>query len=212
LRFSAGVALRHNVGHAEDRLADCRHRAERARGAAEGECMKASRIALWACVWCAALAGPAGAQGSAPTVYRCPGPPVLYTDALSAQEARDRGCRQIESAPVTVIQAAPPTPPRGNSSAPANAAVPRPPDSRINAPAQRARDTESRTILERELRLEEAQLAALRKEYNNGEPERLGNERNYQKYLDRVADMKSGIARKEADILALKRELAKLPP
>jgi len=54
-------------------------------------------------------------------------------------------------------------------------------------------------------------LAELRREYNNGEPERLGNERNYQKYLDRVADLKSSIARKEADIAAIKRELAKLP-
>lgn len=51
----------------------------------------------------------------------------------------------------------------------------------------------------------------MKREYNNGEPERLGNERNYQKYLDRVAEMKSGIARKEADIAAIKRELAKLP-
>ena len=51
----------------------------------------------------------------------------------------------------------------------------------------------------------------LRREFNNGEPERRGDERNYQRYLDRVADMRAGIARKEADIAALKRELAKLP-
>ena len=42
--------------------------------------------------------------------------------------------------------------------------------------------------------------------------QRQGNERNYQKYLDRVADLKSSIARKEADIAAIKREIAKLPP
>ena len=41
----------------------------------------------------AALAGPAQAQAA---VYRCPGPPVEYTDALTAQQARDRGCRSIE--------------------------------------------------------------------------------------------------------------------
>lgn len=52
----------------------------------------------------------------------------------------------------------------------------------------------------------------MKREYNNGEPERMGNERNYQKYLDRVADLKSGIARKEGDIAAIKRELSKLPP
>jgi hypothetical protein len=52
----------------------------------------------------------------------------------------------------------------------------------------------------------------MQKEYNNGEPERLGDERNYQKYLDRVADLKAGLARKESDIAAIKRELSKLPP
>ncbi len=48
------------------------------------------------------------------------------------------------------------------------------------------------------------------KEYNNGEPERQGNERNYQKYADRVAEMRSAITRKEEDIAAIKRELSKL--
>ena len=47
----------------------------------------------------------ARAQDAARPVYRCPGPPVLYTDTLSAQEARDRGCRTIEGAPVTIVQA-----------------------------------------------------------------------------------------------------------
>jgi hypothetical protein len=155
----------------------------------------------------AALA--AQAQTPAP-VYRCPGPPVEYTDALTAQQARDRGCRSIEGTPITIIQGRPPTP-RPASAAPTSTA-PRPPEARVDPGAQRVRDNDSRRILEGELRREEERLAELRKEYNNGEPERQGNERNYQKYLDRVADMKSGIARKEGDIAAIKRELAKLPP
>ena len=61
------------------------------------------------------------------------------------------------------------------------------------------------------MRAEETRLAALQKEYNNGEPERQGNERNYQKYLDRVNEMKAAIARKEGDIAAIRRELGKLP-
>ena len=163
-------------------------------------------------VWLgAALAPVAQAQTSvAPAiVYRCPGPPVEYTDALTSQQARDRGCRSIEGTPITIIQARPPAP-RPASAAPATAAQ-RPPEARVDPGAQRARDTDSRRILEAELRREEERLAELRKEYNNGEPERQGNERNYQKYLDRVADLKSSIARKEGDIAAIKRELAKLP-
>ena len=49
------------------------------------------------------------------------------------------------------------------------------------------------------------------KEFNNGEPERRGEERNYAKYLERVAEMRAAIQRKEADIAAIRRELAKLP-
>ncbi len=148
---------------------------------------------------------PAVAQdaGSKP-VYRCPGPPVLYTDALSAAEARERGCRTIEGAPVTVVQTR-------RVPAPAAASAARPADSRVDPAAQRARDSDARRILADELAREEARLAELRREFNNGEPERRGDERNYQRYLDRVAAMRAGITRKEADIAALKRELAKLP-
>ena len=46
------------------------------------------------------------------------------------------------------------------------------------------------------MRKDEAALAALRKDYNNGEPmERQGDERNYQKYQDRVAQMRDAIDR-----------------
>jgi len=166
-------------------------------------------------------AGGALAQGAtAGLVYRCPGPPVLYTDALSVQEARDRGCRTIEGAPVTVVQT-PQRPrlasgPAGSApaapGAPGAAPGPRPPEARVDPGAQRARDSDARRILGEELRREEERLVQLQREFNNGEPERRGDERNYQRYLDRVAEMKAGIARKESDLGALRRELAKLPP
>jgi hypothetical protein len=154
-------------------------------------------------------AGTAPAQSG--TVYRCPGPPVLYTDQLSAQEAKDKGCRLVEGTPVTVIQSRPPAPKPAADAAAASVA-PRPPESRVDPAAQRARDSDARRILEGELKREEGRLAELKREYNNGEPERRGDERNYQKYLDRVAELKAGIGRKEGDIAAIKRELAKLPP
>jgi hypothetical protein len=140
------------------------------------------------------------------TVYKCPGPPVLYTDALSGQEAKDRGCTTIEGAPVTVIQAPKPRP---AAAAPASA---RPGEGRVDPAEQRNRDSDARRILTDELKREEDRLAALQKEFNNGEPERRGDERNYQRYLDRVAEMKAALLRKEGDIAALRRELGKLPP
>jgi hypothetical protein len=154
-----------------------------------------------------ALAGTALAQDAGKPVYRCPGPPVLYTDALTPAEARERGCRGIEGAPVTVVQGRPPAKATGPAAAGSGAR----PGERVDPAAQRARDSDARRILGDELRREEERLAAMQKEYNNGEPERRGDERNFQKYQDRVAEMKAGIARKEADIAALKRELAKLP-
>ena len=58
-------------------------------------------------------------------------------------------------------------------------------------------------------REEGRQLADLQTEYNNGEPERRGDERNYQKYLDRVAD-EGGIARRPTSRRSSAN--AKLPP
>ena len=151
---------------------------------------------------------PAGA------VYRCPGPPVLYTDALSPDEARERGCRAIEGAPITVIQTSKPRTAAAGASVPVatGPAAPRAPDAKVEPAAQRQRDSDARRILDVELRREEDRLAAQRRDLNSGEPERRGDERNYQRYLDRVAEMKASILRSESDIAALKRELAKLPP
>jgi hypothetical protein len=148
--------------------------------------------------------GAALAQGS--TVYRCPGPPVLYTDQITKEEARDRGCRTIENAPITVVAPPKPRPLAGTPSGPRGEG-----EGKVDSREQRARDSDARKILEAELKKDEDALAAMQKEFNNGEPERQGGERNYQKYLDRVEEMRSAIARKQADIAALKRELAKLP-
>jgi hypothetical protein len=156
-------------------------------------------------IWLAAFtACPTWAQDPNKPVYRCPGNPVLYTDSLSAKEAKDKGCRTLEGAPITVIQSVKPRP---------GAPVPsvnRGEGARVEANEQRARDSDARRILESELRKEEEQLAALQKEFNNGEPERRGDEKNYQKYQDRLVEMKAAIARKESDVAALKRELGKL--
>src|SRR5258705_8613611 len=103
----------------------------------------------------------AWSQGESKTVYRCPGNPVLYTDALSAKEARDKGCRTLEGAPITVVQS---TKPR-TSSATASSA-PRPADQRVDPNDQRNRDSDARRILEAELKREEERLAQMQKDYN----------------------------------------------
>ena len=151
-----------------------------------------------------ALVIPQPQAAAASVVYRCPGNPVLYTDAISAKEANDRGCKTIEGAPITIIQSSKPRPAAAGSPASAGPAA-----SRIDPAEQRARDSDAKRILEAELKREEDRLAAMKSEYNNGAPERLGNEKNFQKYMDRVGEMKAAIIRKESDIVAIKRELTK---
>ena len=141
-------------------------------------------------------AGTAGAQEK--PVYRCPG--NLYTDALSAKEAIGKGCKTLEGAPITVIQSVKPMAKSGSA----------PGGDKVAADDQKTRDADARRILEAELKKEEDALAVLQKQYNGGQPERQGEERNFQKYQDRVNEMKAALTRKEADVASLKRELGKL--
>lgn len=164
------------------------------------------RVALLAVV---AAAGAMPLQAQERSVYRCPG--NLYTDQITAKEAAERGCKTLDGAPITVIQG-PPRKATGPAvvGSPSSTAASRP-DARIEPAAQRQRDTDARRILEAELRKEEERLAELQKTYNGGSPERRGDEQNYARYQERVAEMKAAISRKEADIAAIRRELAKLP-
>lgn len=153
----------------------------------------------------AAVAGAVPAQAQTANVYYvCPG--NVFTNTISAKEAETRGCKAREAQQPTTIAGPKPRPVAGGT--PASGAK----TDRVDSAEQKARDTDARRILEAELRAAEEKLEALRAEYNNGEPGRRGDEiRNAQKYVDRVAEMKAAILRQEADIAAIKRELAKLP-
>ena len=143
-------------------------------------------------------------------IYRCGNE---YTN--NASSAKQRDCKVVEGGNVTVVPGARPTAPAarapGNNAAPVVTAPVGSP--RVDAGDQRARDSDARAILESELRKAESRQAELLTEYNNGEPDKLGPEtRNYQKYLDRVADLKAGIERNANDIAGIKRELSRLGP
>jgi hypothetical protein len=160
------------------------------------------------------LAG-TGSAAWAQQIYRCAGaagaPPEYINNAKDAQT---RNCKTMTGGNVTVVQgtatAAVPVqraPVRVAAAAPSGGS-PR----TDGGPEQRARDSDSRAILESELKKAEAKLAEQQKEYNNGEPEKQGIEgRNYQRYLDRVAEMKDSIARHQSDVAGIKREISRLP-
>lgn len=136
-------------------------------------------------------------------IYRCGNE---YTN--NAQEAKSRNCTTMEGGNITIVEGIKPTPVVRT----APAAVPRNGGERVDPNAQRARDSDAKAILEAELRKAEERLAQARKEYANGEPEKQGIEsRNYQRYLDRVAELKAAVTRAESDVTGLQRELGRLP-
>lgn len=136
-------------------------------------------------------------------IFRCGN---SYTN--DEAQAKAMGCKAVEGGNVTVVQGT-----RVNGGAAPSAAVRpvvAPAGSRVDAGDQKARDGEARAILEAELKKAEAKRAELLKEYNNGEPEKLGPEtKNHQKYLDRVAELKAAIERSERDIEGLTREISR---
>lgn len=148
-----------------------------------------------------------GSSYSQERIYRCGNE---YTNTVP--NAQTRGCKLMEGGNVTVIQGrrpatAVPIQPAATS-APAGSTV----GARVDAAEQKSRDTDARRILESELRKSEERQAELLKEYNHGEPDKIGGEaRNYQKYLDRVSELKASLARNESDIAGIRRELGRVP-
>ncbi len=119
-----------------------------------------------------------------------------------------RGCKRLDVQPLTTVPA--PKLPAGGAPGPRAAAPAVTPATfpRVEADTQRVRDGERRRILEDELKTEEERLAKLRTEFNNGQPERQGDEtRNFARYQERVVRMQEDIQRSENNILALRREL-----
>lgn len=152
----------------------------------------------------AAMLQPAWAQDR---IYRCGNE---YTN--NAAQAKERGCKLVEGGNVTVVEGTRPAAsaagaaPSGAKAASSPANAPR-----VAASDQRARDADARAILQDELRKAEARLAELRKEYNDGFPQRSALEmRNAQVYIERTAELKAAVARAEADVAGIKRELGRL--
>jgi hypothetical protein len=141
-------------------------------------------------------AGVLSAHAADDRIYRCGNE---YTNTVT--DAQAKNCKLISGGNVTVIQAIKPQAGKASASG-----------QRTDTADQRAKDSDARMILEAELKKAESKQAELLKEYNNGEPERLGQEtRNNQKYLDRVAELKAAVGRNEADIAGIKRELSRVP-
>jgi len=147
-----------------------------------------------------AVAGNACAQS---TVYLC-------TDAKGNKEYTNtaaKGCKKMDLPGLTTVPA-----PKKGATPSANG---KKSDTANNFPkvddkTQKSRDSDRKQILQDELRIEEEKLAKLKGEYKGGEPDRLGDEKNYAKYQERTAKMKEDVERAEKNVEALKREIGNL--
>ncbi|QIL78881.1 hypothetical protein G7047_02260 [Diaphorobacter sp. HDW4A] len=142
-------------------------------------------------------------------IYRCGNE---YTN--NANDAKQRGCKVVEGGNVTVLQGSRPSSgggsaaPRSSSSTTSGAPSSAP---KVENADQKARDSDARAILEAELRKAQSRYDDLKKEYNDGFPQKSALEmRNPQGYIERTADIKSSMTRAEADVEGIKRELSRL--
>lgn len=81
---------------------------------------------------------------------------------------------------------------------------------KVGSDVQKARDNDRRKILDQELAAEEKNLDQARKELAEQEAIRTGDERNYQRVLDRLQPFKDKVALHERNIEALKKEIGNL--
>jgi hypothetical protein len=100
---------------------------------------------------------------------------------------------------------APPKPQAQQADTPAQPARPK-----VDQTTQRQRDDDRRNILEAELRAEEERLAEARRVLAEQESIRTGDERNYQRVLERLKPYQEAVEQHEKNIAALRQELANL--
>ncbi len=138
-----------------------------------------------------ALAAPAWAD-----TFKCLDANGRATYTNMKEETKGKNCtvvmREISVVPAAPRAAAPPSP----------AGFPK-----VDPATQKARDEGRRRILEDELGGEEKALEQARAELKEQESIRTGDERNYQRVLDRLQKYKDEVERHEKNVAALKKEL-----
>lgn len=150
---------------------------------------------------------------------------MLLAIALTALPARAETCKYVDDEGGVIYSNTPNNPPKGaklvrcfSDPAPTKPAPPesKPPSGagegfpKVDGQTQRKRDDERQRILEKELADEQQQLEAARQKLSEQEAIRTGDERNYQRYLDRVQPFRDAVANHERNIEAIRREISNL--
>ena len=117
----------------------------------------------------------------------------------------DKNCKRLSFDPIPAASPASPAAARPAARTPTPASFPK-----VEENAQKARDNDRRRILESELEAEQKNLAQAKKELADQEAVRSGDERNYQKVLDRLQPFKDKVALHERNIEAVQKEISRL--
>jgi hypothetical protein len=155
-----------------------------------------------------ALAPASHAQG---TVWRCAesdGRPH-YTNIKKDTEGKT--CVVVTKEVSVVSGAAPGAVPAATRASGTQAATATPPGfPRVDRETQRLRDDSRRKILEDELATEQKSLVDAKTKLTEEESVRHGDEKNYQRVLDRLKPYQEAVERHERNVTALRREIANL--
>lgn len=138
-----------------------------------------------------------GLHAQAVVVYRCEGASVLYTDALTPQQARQRGCTAIDPEPLTVGVGRATTQRETISAASAAKSTTAKPAAL--PPEALVREQQALRILQAEWTRETQALAALQKQLAAPGAATQADQ----------AKLQQTIARKQSDVQALQREIAR---
>jgi hypothetical protein len=144
------------------------------------------------------------AAADAEVMYQCVDDLGRKTFSNVKLPDKDFKCVTLDLGPATSVPAVP-TPPRPGARPASPLGLPK-----AGENAQKERDNDRRRILENELAAEQQNLEQARKELAEQEGIRTGNERNYQRFLDRLEPYKNKEALHERNIEAIENELGKL--
>ncbi|MBL8448622.1 MAG: DUF4124 domain-containing protein [Dechloromonas sp.] len=134
------------------------------------------------------------------TIYKCTDE---HGGTLISNSRVNKSCQAVVSGPDSSIP-----PPKTRSPA---AATPSPAGfPKVGEDTQKSRDGDRRLILEQELAAEQKNLEAARKDLAEQEALRTGDEKNYQKVVDRIQPYKDRVAQHERNIQAINKELSNL--
>ncbi len=119
------------------------------------------------------------------------------------EETKGKNC-SVVMREISVVPAGPAAPAARSAAAnPSPAGFPK-----VDPATQKSRDGARRRILEDELGAEEKSLVEAKAELTRQEGIRTGDERNYQKVLDRLQKYKDEVERHQKNVDALKKELS----